>query len=68
MKYRFVEALKNGEVVKNQAFDTDKGVYQITLIRHKNDIYFFKYRDGKIVECSNLNKAKTRVVKEQSHE
>ena len=68
MKYRFVEALKNGEVVKNQAFDTDKGVYQITLIRHKNDIYFFKYRDGKVVECSNLTKAKTRLVKEQNHE
>lgn len=68
MKYRFIEALKNSDIVKNQAFETDKGVYQITLIRYKNEIYFFKYRNGKIVECSNLNRAKTRVVKEQSHE
>lgn len=65
MKYRFIEALKNGEVVKNQAFETDKGVYQITLIRYKNDIYFFKYRNSKVVECSNLNKAKTRLVKDK---
>lgn len=63
MKFRFIEALKNGEVVKNQSFETDKGVYQITLIRYKNDIYFFKYRNGKVVECSNLNKAKTRLTK-----
>lgn len=68
MKYRFIEALKKGDVVKNQAFETDKGVYQITLIRYNNDIYFFKYRNGKLMECSNLNRAKTRVVKENSHE
>lgn len=68
MKYRFIEALKNGDIVKNQAFETDKGVYQITLIRYNNDIYFFKYRNDKLMECSNLNKAKTRFVKENSHE
>ena len=68
MQYKFIEARKKGEVVKNQAFDTDKGVYQITLIRYKNDIYFFKYRDGKVVECSNLNKAKTRFVKDKGRE
>ena len=68
MKYRFIEALKHGEVVKNPAFNTDKGVYQITLIRYKNDIYFFKYRDNKIVECSNLTRSKTRFVKEKSNE
>ena len=66
MKYRFIEALKNGEIIKNQAFETDKGVYQIALIRYKNDIYFFKYRNGKIVECSNLNRAKTRLAKNKS--
>lgn len=68
MKYRFIEALKNGEVVKNQEFETDKGVYKITLIRYKNDIYYFKYKNGKIVECNNLTKAKTRFVKDKSHD
>lgn len=68
MKYRFIEALKNGEVVKSQTFETDKGVYQITLIRYKNDIYYFKYRNGKIVECNNLTRSKTRFVKEKNDE
>lgn len=65
MKYRFIEALKKGEVVKDQSFETDKGVYQIKLIRYKNDIYFFKYRNGKVLECNNLTRAKSRAVKEQ---
>ena len=68
MKYRFIEALKNGEVVKNQTFETEKGVYQISLIRYKNDIYYFKYRNGKIVECNNLTRSKTRFVKEKNDE
>ena len=67
MKYKSFEALKKGEVVKNQVFNTDKGTYQITLIRYKNDIYFFKYRDDKLVECCNLNKAQTKVVQENDH-
>ena len=68
MKYRFIEALKKGEIVKNQAFETDKGVYQITLIRYNHDIYFFKYRNGKVVECNNLTRSKTRFVKEKRNE
>lgn len=63
MKYRFIEAFKNGDIVKDQKFNTDKGVYRITLVRYKNDIYFYKFRDGKIVECNNLSRAKTRAVK-----
>ena len=61
MKYGFIKALENGEVVKNQAFETDKGVYHISLIRYKNEIYFFKYRNGKLVECNNLNKVEHEV-------
>ena len=68
MKYRFIEALKKGEVVKDQSFETDKGVYRIALIRYKNDIYFFKYRNGKLLECNNLTRSKTRVPKEKADE
>lgn len=68
MKYKFIEALKNGEIVKNQTFNTDKGVYQISLVRYKNDIYFFKYRDNKLVECSNLTRSKTRFAKEGNND
>lgn len=65
MKYEFIEAYKNGDIVKDQKFNTDKGVYRITLVRYNNDIYFFKFRDGKIVECNNMTKAKTRFIKER---
>ena len=64
MKDIFVEAFKTGDIVKDQKFNTDRGVYRITLVRYMNDIYFYKFRDGKIVECNNLTRAKTRFVKE----
>lgn len=66
MKYRFIEAYKNGVIVKDQKFNTDKGVYRITLVRYKNDVYFYKFRDGKIVECNNLTRAKTKSMKSES--
>lgn len=58
MKYDFLEALENGDIVKVQVFETDKGVYRITLIRYKDAVYFYKCLDGELVECSNLNKVK----------
>ena len=58
MKFKNYEAIKNGEIVKNQAFITERGAYQITLLRHNNEIYFCKYLNGKLVECNNLNRAK----------
>lgn len=68
MKYRFIEAFKNGVIVKDQKFNTDKGVYRITLVRYKNDVYFYKFRDGKIVECNNLTRAKTKTIKDTTKE
>ena len=58
MKNSFIKAREQGVVVKIQTFETDKGVFRIELIRLNNDIYFFKYLNGNIVECSNLTKSK----------
>lgn len=58
MRYEFVKALKYGVVVKDQSFMTERGCYQIVLVRHKESVYFFKYLNGKIVECCNLSKKK----------
>lgn len=58
MKPYYMDALKKGAVVKSQKFDTEKGTYGISLIRYKNEIYFFKDLNGTIVECSNLNRFK----------
>lgn len=66
MKFEFIDALKYGKVIKDQSFTTERGCYQILLVRYKNCAYFFKYLNGKLCECCNLNKAKTK--KEKTHE
>ena len=55
MRKDFAMAASNGTVIKNQNFVTDRGVYQIVFVRYENDIYFFKHRNGKLVECCNLS-------------
>ena len=58
MKPWYESAMKRGTVIKSQKFETPKGVYCISLIRYKDEIYFFKDLNGSIVECSNLNRFK----------
>lgn len=48
-------ALMEGKVIKTQTFDTPKGVYTLKFIRHKAEVYLFKYRDDTLIECCNLN-------------
>ena len=55
MRKDFAKAASNGIVIKNQNFVTARGVYQIIFVRYENDIFFFKYRNGKLVECCNLS-------------
>ena len=58
MKKEFIDAIFEGEIVKQQTFITEKGAYQLFMVRRENDIYFYKYLNGEMVECCNLNKAK----------
>lgn len=62
MKTEFIKAIDNGEVVKTQAFITDKGCYQIFLVREGGCIYFYKYLNGKMVECCNLNELEGKKI------
>ena len=55
MRKDFAKAASKGIVIKNQNFVTARGVYQIVFVRYKNDIYFYKYQNGKLVECCNLS-------------
>lgn len=55
MRKDFAKAANEGTVIKNQNFVTTRGVYQIVFVRYKNDIYFYKYQNGKLVECCNLS-------------
>ena len=56
MRKDFAKAASKGVVIKNQNFVTARGVYQIVFVRYENDIYFFKHRNGQLVECCNLSK------------
>lgn len=64
MKREFILAEKNGETLIDNSFETAKGKYQIVIRRHRSDIYLFKYRDDKLLECQNLSCAKAKEVKE----
>ena len=55
MRKDFAKAASEGVVIKNQNFVTARGVYQIIFVRYDNDIYFFKHRNGQLVECCNLS-------------
>lgn len=46
--------VKNGIVVKENNFDTEKGHYQIRIIKYKEQFYFRKTRNGNLVEFSLL--------------
>lgn len=64
MKREFILAEKNGETLIDNSFETVKGKYQIVIRRHRSDIYLFKYRDGKLLECQNLSCAKAKEAEE----
>ena len=64
MKREFILAEKNGEILIDNSFETVKGKYQIVIRRHHSDIYLFKYRDSKLLECQNLSCTKAKEVKE----
>ena len=55
MKTEYVKAIFDGEVVKTQVFNTERGIYQLFHVRNGRDIYFYKYKNGKMVECCNLS-------------
>lgn len=61
MREDFKEVLNRGEFVFCQRFDTMNGVYEIKIVRFWDNVYYFKYKNGKVVECNNLNTMKARV-------
>lgn len=57
MNAKFEKAANDGKVIKTQNFVTARGVYQLVFIRYKDEIYFYKHLNGKLVECCNLSTA-----------
>ena len=62
MKREYALASCYGEILLDNTFETAKGRYQIIIRKFNSNIYFFKYRDGKLLECQNLNIAKPKEV------
>lgn len=59
MKREFIAAAE-GEVLVSNRFETSKGHYLILIRKYHGDIYFFKYRDGNLLECQNLSKVNAK--------
>lgn len=57
MKPEFIAAAQNGMTLIDNTFETPKGKYNIIISRYKNQFFFFKFRDGELMECRNLNTA-----------
>ncbi len=64
MRTEFVKAYNFGTLVKSNSFDTPKGKYRVDIREWNRDLYFFKYRDGELLECMNLCKTGIREVTE----
>lgn len=62
MKREFTLAETNGKILIENRFETEKGNYRVVVSRYRAQIYFFKYRDGKLLECQNLTMAKPKEV------
>lgn len=57
MRKDFIKAAKKGSVIKSQNYTTERGAYKLVFVNHEGDIYFYKYLNGKLVECCNLSKS-----------
>lgn len=54
MKEIFRKALKDGTKVKQNHFETAKGMFCIECYEYLGGAYFFKYKNGKLVECKEI--------------
>lgn len=54
MQKEFTNALVLGRVAKSNTFETERGLYKIDIRVWRKRVYFFKYKDGVLVECMKL--------------
>lgn len=48
------ELLWYGKVIKENTFDTARGVYTIRIIRRGSELFWHKMKNGVVVEINNL--------------
>lgn len=54
MQKEFVNVLVHGRVIKSNTFETNRGLYKIDIRLWRKSVYFYKYKDGVLVECVRL--------------
>lgn len=47
--------IKEGNILKENSFDTEKGCYTIRIILYSDNLYLHKMLNGKVVEVINLD-------------
>lgn len=62
MKLEFIRAELGGKILLENHFETEKGTYKIVIRKYNNNIYFYKYRNDRLLECQNLSTAKPKEV------
>ena len=55
MKHEFTVAQANGDILVDNSFETARGKYQVIICKYHGDIFFFKSRDDKLLECHNYS-------------
>ena len=60
MKREFELAQTHGDILIDNSFETEKGKYQVVIRKYRSDIFFFKYRDGRLLECQDFSKVSAK--------
>nr|DAE38826.1 MAG TPA: hypothetical protein [Caudoviricetes sp.] len=55
LERKSVITLREGNILKENSFDTEKGCYTIRIILYSDNLYLHKMLNGKIVEVINLD-------------
>lgn len=48
------ELMRYGKVIKENTFDTARGVYTIRIIRRGSELFWHKMKNGVVVEINSL--------------
>lgn len=48
-------AMLMGTHVKDNTFQSNRGEYEINIVSHNGKMFFYKYRNGTLVEAINLS-------------
>lgn len=65
MRPEFEKAHILGSLIKQNSFHTKRGTYVINLYNYEGEIFFYKYKDGQLVECVNLSEKRCTYASEK---